>query len=76
MMCNDQTRWVWLLVSCLSLVNDIRATDEHEMKEEAKARREDTTSMDEVSGAIPVRDDDVQRSDTMGLVASELPYHL
>jgi hypothetical protein len=51
-------------------------SDEHEIKEEAMTRREDTTSMDEVSGAIPVRDDDVQRSDTMGLVASELSYHL
>jgi hypothetical protein len=48
----------------------------NEMKEEAMTRREDTTSMDEVSGEIPVREDDEQRSDTMGLVANELSYHL
>ena len=57
-------------------MNDIRVTDEHEMKEEAMTRREDTTSMDEVSGEITVREDDEQRSDTMGLVAKELSYHL
>jgi hypothetical protein len=51
-------------------------SDEHEMKEEAKDSQRRSASMDEVSGEIPVREDDEQRSDTMGLVANELSYHL